>query len=128
MTEDIADLYSKLKIKDEVDSDIKSRQDELIETQKSLFETFEKRLDTNEEHIALLQSNDSEQDAKIVPWRMPTLSCRESTRKQPSRQTPLKNPPPPRNMTSRNSKPPLTTLSKAKVSLMRGLPRAWWSW
>jgi len=66
MTEDIADLYSKLKVKDEVDSDIKSRQDELIETQKSLFETFEKRLDTNEEHIALLQSNDSEQDAKIV--------------------------------------------------------------
>ena len=37
-----------------------------METQKSLLEVLEKRLDTNEEHIALLQSNDTEQDAKIV--------------------------------------------------------------
>ena len=37
-----------------------------METQKSLLEVLEKRLDTNEEHIALLQSNDNEQDAKIL--------------------------------------------------------------
>ena len=41
-------------------------QDEVMETQKSLLEVLEKRLDTNEEHIALLQSNDNEQDAKIL--------------------------------------------------------------
>ena len=41
-------------------------QDEVMETQKSLLEVLEKRLDTNEEHIALLQDNDAEQDAKIV--------------------------------------------------------------
>jgi len=66
MDEDIRDLQDKIKTRDEADGDLKSRQDEVMETQKSLMEVLEKRLDTNEEHIALLQDNDAEQDAKIV--------------------------------------------------------------
>ena len=65
ISEDVADLYSKLKSKDELDSEAQNRQDEFAKTQNDMFETLEQRLDTNEEHLKLLEQHDTEQDTKI---------------------------------------------------------------
>merc|ERR1711981_295305 len=64
--EDIANLYDRLRTKDEVDADAKSMQEEQALVQAQALEVLEKRLDANEEHLELLEKHDMEQDAKLM--------------------------------------------------------------
>jgi hypothetical protein len=63
--EDIANLYDRLRTKDEVDADAKSMQEDQALVQAQALEVLEKRIDANEEHLELLEKHDMEQDAKI---------------------------------------------------------------
>ena len=63
--EDIANLYDKLKVKDDQDDKGRSMQDEQTILQAKTLKVLEERIDANEEHIDLLEKHDTEQDAKI---------------------------------------------------------------
>jgi len=70
--EDIVNLFDRLRTKDDVDAEGRSIQEEHTIIQAKALEVLEKRIDTNEEHIELLEKHDMEQDDKIedlhVAW------------------------------------------------------------
>ena len=63
--EDIANLFDRLRTKDEEDDKRGSINEEQVILQAKTLKVLEERIDANEEHIDLLEKHDSEQDDKI---------------------------------------------------------------
>lgn len=64
-TSDITLIFNELRSRDETDSSSTILREEHAVIQQKTFEIFEKRLDTNEEHVELLKVKDSQQDQII---------------------------------------------------------------